>query len=70
MKTNEGMIDRVARFFAAVCFLFLAFAEFDVMSGSIWGIVCAAVGGTLLVTGILGYCPAYGLCKLSTCKAA
>ena len=47
-----------------------AFLALDVTAAAPLGIAAAAVGAILLITGLVGFCPAYGVCKLSTCKAA
>lgn len=67
MKTNEHAIDRAIRVVLGAVALVLAFTMLDVMGGSIWGIVAGVVGVVLVLTGIVGFCPAYRLVGLSTC---
>ncbi|MCA9299538.1 MAG: DUF2892 domain-containing protein [Phycisphaerales bacterium] len=64
---NEGTIDRVIRFVAGIVLLALAWSTLGVMDGRVGGIVAAAVGAVLLLTGIVGFCPAYRLVGLRTC---
>ncbi len=70
MKTNENGIDRTIRVLAGGGLVAAAFLALDVTAAAPLGIAAAAVGAILLITGLVGFCPAYGLCKLSTCKAA
>jgi len=67
MKANEGTIDRVVRVVLGVVLLGLAFVRLGVMDRSIGGIVAAAVGAIALLTGIIGFCPAYKIVGLCTC---
>lgn len=59
MKTNEGGIDRIVRVIAGVVLLGL------MATGTIgwWG----WLGVVPLVTGLIGWCPAYTLLGLNTC---
>ena len=66
MKKNESKLDRIIRIFAGVILLALYFA--GTVSGTL-GIVFIVVGALLLVTGLVGYCPLYGLLKLTTNKS-
>lgn len=58
MRKNVGSIDRAVRVIAGVALIGLTLA------GTIgpWG----WIGVVPLVTGALGWCPAYGLLKLNT----
>lgn len=67
MKANEGMIDRAVRFILGAALIAVALLALNVMDGAILGIVAAAVGAVLVITGLAGYCPAYKICGLSTC---
>ncbi|MEQ1516182.1 MAG: DUF2892 domain-containing protein [Usitatibacteraceae bacterium] len=60
MKTNVGTIDRVARATAGVVLIGLT------LSGAIgmWG----WIGIVPLATSLIGYCPAYPLFGINTCK--
>ena len=68
MKSNENGIDRIIRIVAGIAALAAAFVSLGVMNGNILGIVVAAVGAILLVTGFVGFCPAYRIVGMSTCK--
>jgi len=59
MKVNEGTIDRVLRVIAGLALITLA------ATGTIgvWG----WIGVLLLVTGAIGFCPAYTIFGTSTC---
>jgi len=66
VKTNESSLDRVIRVVAGLALLVLFFT--NVISGTL-GIVLAAIGGVLLITGAIGFCPLYALLKLRTNKS-
>ncbi len=68
MKTNEGTADRAVRAIAGIAALVVAFMFLGVTAGSILGIVVAVVGAVLLVTSLVGFCPAYTLLGMNTCK--
>jgi DUF2892 family protein len=59
MKINEGGLDRVIRVVVGLAILSLAF----VGPHTPWGYL----GVVPLVTGIVGFCPAYALLGLNTC---
>lgn len=56
MKKNVGALDRGLRIIAGVALLALT------STGSMWGLI----GIVPLLTGILGWCPAYQLLGVST----
>jgi hypothetical protein len=60
MKTNVGTIDRVIRLVAGVVLIGLT------LTGTIgmWG----WIGVVPLATSLFGYCPAYPLLGMNTCK--
>jgi len=66
MKTNESNLDRVIRVIAGLALLVLFFA--NVISGTL-GIVLAVIGGILVITGAVGFCPLYALLKIRTSKS-
>jgi len=68
MKLNEGGADRVVRALLGIALLVSAYLWLGMMDGSIAGIAAAAVGAILLLTGLVGFCPAYTLCGMNTCK--
>lgn len=59
MKINEGLFDRIVRVVAGLGILSLAF----VGPQTPW----AYLGAIPLITGIVGFCPAYALFGLNTC---
>lgn len=59
MRVNEGTLDRVLRVVVGAGILSLAF----VGPQTVWGYL----GIIPLVTGLVGYCPAYALLGISTC---
>ncbi len=61
MKTNEGGLDRTLRILVGLVLVALT------LSGSIgvWG----WIGVVPIVTGALGWCPAYTLLGINTCPA-
>lgn len=58
---NIGNTDRILRVIAGLILIGLAIAE---MIGA-WGYI----GIVAVVTGLLGFCPAYGLLGINTCKS-
>jgi hypothetical protein len=63
MKSNMGSIDRIIRIIIAAAVAVLFFTH--KISGTL-GIVLLVVGGILLVTSIIGFCPLYAPFKIST----
>lgn len=59
MPCNEGSLDRVLRIVVGVALIAIVF----VGPQTAWG----WIGIVPLLTGILGYCPAYSLLGISTC---
>jgi hypothetical protein len=59
MKTNEGTLDRALRIVVGLVLLALA------LTGTVgaWG----WIGVVPIITGALGWCPAYTLLGISTC---
>ncbi len=68
MKSNESGADRATRVVVGIIALIVAFVVLDAMDGAILGIIVAVVGGIMVLTGAVGFCPAYRLVGLSTCK--
>ena len=62
MNRNIGTIDRVLRIIVGIALIALA------ATGTIglWGYI----GVVPLATGLLGWCPAYSLLGIKTCKTA
>lgn len=65
---NEGMADRAVRMVLGVVVLVVAWFALGLGSGAVLGIVAAVVGAVLLVTGLVGFCPAYRLLGIRTCS--
>jgi len=59
MDTNEGLLDRALRVVAGIALIALA------GTGSIgpWGYI----GLVPLFTGVVGYCPLYGMLDVNSC---
>lgn len=68
MRPNEGSIDRVVRLILGGVLLAAALLWLGLMDASLWGILAAVVGVVLVLTAAIGFCPAYKLCGLSTCR--
>ncbi len=64
MKGNENNVDRIIR---VIVGLILIAVGFWAMGGTA-GIIVGIIGFVSLLTGILGYCPVYGLFGFSTKK--
>lgn len=62
MPTNTGTLDRALRVIAGLALAVLAATG----TLGLW----AWVGVVPLATGLLGWCPAYSLLGIRTCKAA
>ena len=67
MKVNESGLDRAIRIVLGIVLLGLDIT--GIVAGGL-GIAFIVLGALLLVTGIVGFCPAYGLLKFSTKKAS
>jgi hypothetical protein len=65
MKRNMSNIDRIVRILFAVIVAALYFG--NVISGTL-ALVLAVVGGILLLTGLVNFCPLYAVFGISTCK--
>lgn len=59
MKTNEHMIDRALRVIVGLILITLAATG----TVGVWG----WIGVLPLVTGVVGFCPAYAIFGMSTC---
>jgi hypothetical protein len=58
MKANVGGIDKVLRIVVGI-----ALIAWALMGGPVW----AWIGVVPLATGLMGWCPAYGLLGLNSC---
>jgi hypothetical protein len=61
---NMGIVDRVARVIAGIALLLVAF----LVAKDAWQIVLYVVGGILVLTSIVGFCPLYRIFRFSTKK--
>lgn len=68
MKPNENGIDRALRLVLGVVLLVTSFMWLGAGAGEITGIIAAFIGAVLVLTGLVGFCPAYRLVGMSTCK--
>lgn len=62
-KLNEANWDRIVRVVLGVVLLYIGFG--GVITGTL-GVILGVVGGLALLTGLIGFCPAYWLFKFST----
>ena len=66
MTINLGRLDIVARFGIGALTIaaggYLAFSE-----GNVYGLGLSFVGGVLMVTGLMKWCPMYAIFGLSSC---
>ncbi len=66
MKMNESGLDRVVRVVLGIVILMLGWG--GVVTGG-WGTFFKVIGFLPLLTGLIGFCPAYALFRFSTRKA-
>jgi hypothetical protein len=66
MKMNEAGWDRILRVVLGVVLLALGWG--GVVAGG-WGLFLKVIGFVPLLTGLVGYCPLYGLFKTGTKRA-
>ncbi len=67
---NVGSVDRGFRVVIGIVAVVLALTWFQVMDGSLAGLITGGIGITLLLTAAIGTCPLYVPLKVSTCKPA
>lgn len=65
MTTNEGIVDRTLRIAVGLALIAVALGIFGPNYTSPWG----WIGVIPLATGLIGWCPAYTLLGINTCKA-
>lgn len=58
MKTNVGGIDKILRIVVGI-----ALVAWAILGGPVW----AWIGVLPIITGVMGWCPAYTLIGLNTC---
>ncbi|PQJ31470.1 hypothetical protein BST92_05820 [Nonlabens arenilitoris] len=64
MKKNIGNIDRIVRVLFAVIVSILFFT--NVITGTL-GIILLIVGGVLLATSFMNFCPLYAVLGINSC---
>ena len=69
MSANVGTIDRVLRIIVGIVLLLMTpqiggMLGYPLNISTIWG----WIGAIPLLTGLFGYCPAYSILGVSTCK--
>ncbi len=67
MKANESSADRATRVFAGLAAIFVAIVGLGLFDGEIAGIIVGVAGAISLITGAIGFCPAYMIVGVSTC---
>ena len=65
MTRNVGTIDRVARVVIGLIFLAYAFRSGFRDTGWNW---VGFIGVVPILTALIGFCPAYALFRISTCR--
>ncbi len=68
MTLNTGSADRIVRFLLGAGAIVIAILMLDALSANVLGIVVGAIGLVLVLTSFCGYCPAYTLVGINTCK--
>jgi hypothetical protein len=66
MKSNESSIDRIIRVVLGIALLAISW---NMGFAGVGAILLLAVGVIALLTGVVGFCPLYGLLKFRTNKA-
>jgi hypothetical protein len=66
MTTNIGSIDRFLRIVVGLALIAAALGLFGPAYQSVWG----WIGVIPLLTAIVGWCPAYSILGIRTCKQA
>jgi hypothetical protein len=65
MKANIGSLDKVIRIFLAIVFAILYITK--MVEGTV-SIILLVVGGVLLLTSIINFCPLYAIMGLNSNK--
>lgn len=66
MKANMGTTDRMLRIIVAIVIAILYFT--NVISGTL-GIILLIVGGVLVLTSLISFCPLYPILGMNTKKS-
>ena len=70
MEGNEGTFDRIVRGVIGAILLAVVAMSLEgpiALVEGVFAIVIGVAGAMLLLTGLIGWCPAYALFGLSTC---
>lgn len=62
---NEGPADRIIRVIVGVALIVLGLLG---IAGGAWMWAAYVLGAILVVTGLTGFCPLYGLLKINTVR--
>ena len=65
MSTNVGLVDRVLRVVVGLLLIAAALGLYGPAYTSVWG----WIGVVPILTALVGWCPAYTLLGIRTCKA-
>ena len=69
MHANVGTPDRIIRIVAGVALaLVVLFSGIPLFASAVWFWIGLAVSVILIVTALVGFCPAYTVLGVSTCK--
>ena len=69
MKPNEGGMDRLTRIAIGIICLVVAMSTLNALDGNVLGIIVGIVGVIAVLTGVVGFCPAYTILGIRTCKS-
>ncbi len=67
---NEGKADRILRVLVGVILGVVAWMMLGLADGAIFGVIAGIVALVLILTGIVGFCPAYRLLGIRTCPVS
>jgi len=65
MKKNIGGADKIIRILIAVAAVVLYFT--NIITGTL-GVIVLALGGVMLLTSLINFCPLYTIVGIKTCK--
>lgn len=71
MRFNVGTPDRIARIVIGIVLVLLPFISgLALFANPLWLWASVVVGGVLIVTALVRFCPLYAILGLSTCKVS
>ncbi len=65
---NTGKIDRIIRVVAGLALGVFAWFVLGLDEAKTVGVIAAVIAAVLIITGLVGFCPAYRLFGINTCK--